>query len=260
MFMHVICNNLYFYTFDKYWSFSIFWFHLNCYISDCMCFCHISFIIHYFSTSRDNKQGPDPLTMLYSSCNDVFNSLTLSLIKKVVHMCLCSLQVKLSSLNLDDHARKKMIKLSEERYCKNTDTLTITTDRCVVWYIFCVWFLSSLTLKGSVCVIVVARWDSRIMITPCTSSPCFTTSPGWVCSPDTLTCVCVRFQLLCFMSCHVQVCKVQCLRSYLHSRAGTGTFHDNYQEIRRSKLAWNKTFCIKKINPVDVKIVVRRQQ
>lgn len=43
------------------------------------------------------------------------------------------MQVKLSSLNLDDHARKKMIKLSDERYCKDTDTLTITTDRWVIW-------------------------------------------------------------------------------------------------------------------------------
>ncbi|XP_016414936.1 small ribosomal subunit protein mS35 [Sinocyclocheilus rhinocerous] len=41
-----------------------------------------------------------------------------------------TLKVKLSSLNLDDHARKKMIKLGEERYCKDTDTLTITTDSC----------------------------------------------------------------------------------------------------------------------------------
>ncbi|KAK2867721.1 hypothetical protein QQF64_023491 [Cirrhinus molitorella] len=41
-----------------------------------------------------------------------------------------TLKVKLSSLNLDDHARKKMIKLSEERYCKDTDTLTIVTDSC----------------------------------------------------------------------------------------------------------------------------------
>ncbi|XP_077066074.1 small ribosomal subunit protein mS35 [Siphateles boraxobius] len=41
-----------------------------------------------------------------------------------------TLKVKLSSLNLDDHARKKMIKLSDERYCKDTDTLTITTDSC----------------------------------------------------------------------------------------------------------------------------------
>ncbi|KAG1938380.1 28S ribosomal protein S35, mitochondrial [Pimephales promelas] len=41
-----------------------------------------------------------------------------------------TLKVKLSSLNLDDHARKKMIKLSDERYCKDTDTLTITADSC----------------------------------------------------------------------------------------------------------------------------------
>lgn len=41
-----------------------------------------------------------------------------------------TLKVKHSSLNLDDHARKKMIKLAEKRYCKETDTLTITTDSC----------------------------------------------------------------------------------------------------------------------------------
>ncbi|XP_043938652.1 28S ribosomal protein S35, mitochondrial isoform X2 [Protopterus annectens] len=40
------------------------------------------------------------------------------------------LSVKLSRLNMDDHARKKFIKLVGERYCKDTDTLTITTDRC----------------------------------------------------------------------------------------------------------------------------------
>lgn len=44
---------------------------------------------------------------------------------RVVH-----LRVKLSSLNLDDHARKKMLKLVGERYCKDTDTLTIKTDSC----------------------------------------------------------------------------------------------------------------------------------
>ncbi|XP_048371760.1 28S ribosomal protein S35, mitochondrial [Sphaerodactylus townsendi] len=41
-----------------------------------------------------------------------------------------TLRVKLSSLNLDDHAKKKFIKLVGERYCKGTDTLAITTDRC----------------------------------------------------------------------------------------------------------------------------------
>ncbi|XP_029378819.1 small ribosomal subunit protein mS35 isoform X1 [Echeneis naucrates] len=40
------------------------------------------------------------------------------------------LKVKLSSLNLDEHARKKMIKLVGERYCKKTDVLTIISDRC----------------------------------------------------------------------------------------------------------------------------------
>lgn len=38
-------------------------------------------------------------------------------------------KVKLSNLNLDDHAKKKLIKLVGERYCKDTDKLTITTDR-----------------------------------------------------------------------------------------------------------------------------------
>ncbi|XP_054054690.1 28S ribosomal protein S35, mitochondrial [Rissa tridactyla] len=41
-----------------------------------------------------------------------------------------TLKVKLSNLNLDDHAKKKLIKLVGERYCKDTDMLTITTDRC----------------------------------------------------------------------------------------------------------------------------------
>ncbi|XP_009873889.1 PREDICTED: 28S ribosomal protein S35, mitochondrial, partial [Apaloderma vittatum] len=41
-----------------------------------------------------------------------------------------TLKVKLSNLNLDDHARKKLIKLVGERYCEDTDILTITTDRC----------------------------------------------------------------------------------------------------------------------------------
>ncbi|KAF7667646.1 hypothetical protein LDENG_00055870 [Lucifuga dentata] len=44
---------------------------------------------------------------------------------RIVH-----LKVKLSSLNLDDHARKKMVKLVGERYCKDTDILTIKTDSC----------------------------------------------------------------------------------------------------------------------------------
>uniref|UniRef100_UPI0037E8936D small ribosomal subunit protein mS35 n=1 Tax=Semicossyphus pulcher TaxID=241346 RepID=UPI0037E8936D len=44
---------------------------------------------------------------------------------RIVH-----LKVKLSSLNLDEHARKKMLKLVGQRYCKDTDTLTIKTDSC----------------------------------------------------------------------------------------------------------------------------------
>lgn len=39
------------------------------------------------------------------------------------------MKVKLSNLNLDDHAKKKLIKLVGDRYCKDTDMLTITTDR-----------------------------------------------------------------------------------------------------------------------------------
>lgn len=41
-----------------------------------------------------------------------------------------TLRVKLSSLNLDDHAKKKLIKLVGDRYCKTTDLLTIRADRC----------------------------------------------------------------------------------------------------------------------------------
>ncbi|XP_051886416.1 28S ribosomal protein S35, mitochondrial [Pristis pectinata] len=41
-----------------------------------------------------------------------------------------TLTIRLSSLNLDDHAMKKLIKLVGSRYNKNTDMLTITTDRC----------------------------------------------------------------------------------------------------------------------------------
>ncbi|CAJ1056196.1 hypothetical protein EPR50_G00086330 [Xyrichtys novacula] len=44
---------------------------------------------------------------------------------RIVH-----LRVKLSSLNLDEHARKKLLKLAGERYDKQTDTLTIKTDSC----------------------------------------------------------------------------------------------------------------------------------
>ncbi|XP_058138964.1 small ribosomal subunit protein mS35 [Dasypus novemcinctus] len=41
-----------------------------------------------------------------------------------------TLRVRLSSLKLDDHAKKKLIKLVGERYCQTTDVLTIRTDRC----------------------------------------------------------------------------------------------------------------------------------
>ncbi|MGH0117686.1 UNVERIFIED_CONTAM: hypothetical protein FKN15_036866 [Acipenser sinensis] len=39
------------------------------------------------------------------------------------------IKVKLSSLNLDDHGRKKLIKLAGERHKKETDMLTFTADR-----------------------------------------------------------------------------------------------------------------------------------
>ncbi|XP_040197617.1 28S ribosomal protein S35, mitochondrial [Rana temporaria] len=41
-----------------------------------------------------------------------------------------TLQIKLSNLNLDQHARKKLIKLAGSRYNAERDTLTIQTDRC----------------------------------------------------------------------------------------------------------------------------------
>ncbi|XP_069759882.1 small ribosomal subunit protein mS35 isoform X3 [Narcine bancroftii] len=41
-----------------------------------------------------------------------------------------TLTIKILNLNLDDHAKKKLIKLVGNRYNKNTDILTITTDRC----------------------------------------------------------------------------------------------------------------------------------
>lgn len=89
------------------------------------------------------------------------------------------LQVKLSSLNLDDHARKKMIKLCGERYAKDTDTLTITTDR---WAseLSSTLNTSHMINLGLSCVFSAARWDSRTTIMPCTCSRFFITSPGWV--------------------------------------------------------------------------------
>ncbi|KAG9330134.1 hypothetical protein JZ751_027218 [Albula glossodonta] len=52
-----------------------------------------------------------------------------SLLHKQQQLCALHL-VKLSSLNLDDHAQKKLIKLVGERYNKDTDVLTLTTDSC----------------------------------------------------------------------------------------------------------------------------------
>ncbi|KAB0352373.1 hypothetical protein FD754_017230 [Muntiacus muntjak] len=47
-----------------------------------------------------------------------------------------TLRVKLSSLNLDDHAKKKLIKLVGDRYCQSTDVLTIKTDRDRCFFFF----------------------------------------------------------------------------------------------------------------------------
>ncbi|KAM9312613.1 small ribosomal subunit protein mS35 [Gastrophryne carolinensis] len=41
-----------------------------------------------------------------------------------------TMQLKLSSLNLDKHARNKLLKLSGSRYDADSDILTIRTDRC----------------------------------------------------------------------------------------------------------------------------------
>lgn len=41
-----------------------------------------------------------------------------------------TLTIRLLNLNLDEHAKKKLIKLVGNRYNKSTDLLTITTDRC----------------------------------------------------------------------------------------------------------------------------------
>lgn len=44
-------------------------------------------------------------------------------------ICFVLSQVKLSSLNLDEHARKKLLKLVGDRHCRDTDVLSITADR-----------------------------------------------------------------------------------------------------------------------------------
>ncbi|XP_050423044.1 28S ribosomal protein S35, mitochondrial [Adelges cooleyi] len=41
-----------------------------------------------------------------------------------------TIKVSLSSLNLDEHARDKMLRLVGERYDEESDTITIVTDRC----------------------------------------------------------------------------------------------------------------------------------
>lgn len=67
--------------------------------------------------------------------------------------------MELSSLKLDEHARKKMIKLVGERYCKDTDVLTITTDRYA--------HLPQYAVNQS--------WEIKTL--PCVSLPHFTSCP-----------------------------------------------------------------------------------
>lgn len=47
-----------------------------------------------------------------------------------------TIQVKLSSLALDDHMREKFRRLAGNRYEEATDTLTIVTDRYTHIYIY----------------------------------------------------------------------------------------------------------------------------
>lgn len=72
-------------------------------------------------------------------------------------------------MNLDNHAKKKLIKLVGERYCKTTDVLTITTDRWVelcglVFFIVCVY----LSVCLCVCAFVVC---ASVCATVCACAP-----------------------------------------------------------------------------------------
>lgn len=62
-------------------------------------------------------------------------------------------------MKLDEHARKKMIKLVGKRYCKDTDVLTITTDRYT--------HLPQYAVNKS--------WEIKTL--PCVSLPHFTSCP-----------------------------------------------------------------------------------
>jgi Mitochondrial ribosomal subunit protein. len=56
-------------------------------------------------------------------------------------------QLKLSTLELDDHARDKFLRLVGDRYNPKTDVLTIVTDRCPMKkqnYDYCMYVLTAL--------------------------------------------------------------------------------------------------------------------
>lgn len=40
-----------------------------------------------------------------------------------------TIKIKLSALNLNDSAKEKMMRLVGDRYCRETDVLTLITDR-----------------------------------------------------------------------------------------------------------------------------------
>lgn len=73
-----------------------------------------------------------PFAHFNVTLNNITTVFSLSEIYEIIlfkYFFSCIFKVKLSSLNLDDHAKKKLIKLVGERYCKTTDVLTIKTDR-----------------------------------------------------------------------------------------------------------------------------------
>ncbi|KAI0241083.1 28S ribosomal protein S35, mitochondrial [Lamellibrachia satsuma] len=73
-------------------------------------------------------------------------------------------QVKLSSLNLDYHARDKLLRLVGDRYNRDTDVLTITTDRCPLKkqnYDYANYLLTALCLESRKTEPMGVREDSR---------------------------------------------------------------------------------------------------
>lgn len=67
-----------------------------------------------------------------------------------------TLKIKLSSLQLDEHARDKLRRLVEDRYDETTDVLTIVTDRCPTKkqnYDYAMYLLTALFHESWVCLI-----------------------------------------------------------------------------------------------------------